>query len=434
MTVAGFSFSGRGQNVGLAFVRLKDWDLRQKPELKVRAVAGRAMGYFMRFRDAMVFAFPPPAVVELGQANGFDFQLLDRGGVGHSGLMAARNQLLGIVARDPRLMRVRPNGLEDVPEYRIEVDWEKAGTLGVPITSIHNTIAASFGSAYVNDFIQSGRVKRVFVQADAPFRRLPKDLKKLYVRNVAGSMVPFSAFATGHWTSGSPKLERFNGFPSMNIWGEAAAGKSSGEAMQAMEDAVAKLPQGVGFDWTGLSYQERMSGASQAPLLYAFSILVIFLCLAALYESWPIPISILLTLPLGAIGGVIASTLLKLPNDVYFQIGLLTILGLATKNAILIVQFARARVDEGMRLTEATLEGAKLRLRPIVMTSLAFGFGVLPLALASGAGAGAQRAIGIGVVGGVVSSTFLVTLFAPLFYVLIYKALGRHRKRERGKK
>ncbi len=430
MTVAGFSFSGRGQNVGMAFTKLRDWDLRQQPGLKVRDVVGRAMGVFSRYREAMVFAFAPPAVVELGQAKGFDFQLLDRGGVGHKALMGARNQLLGIAAQDPRLTRVRPNGLEDVPQYRVDVDWERAGALGVPIASIHSTIAAAFGSAYVNDFIQSGRVKRVYIQADATFRRLPQDLEKLYVRNTAGKMVPFASFAGGHWTTGSPKLERFNGFPSINIWGEAAAGKSSGEAMQAMEEAVGRLPRGIGFDWTGLSYQERMAG-SQAPLLYAFSIFVIFLCLAALYESWPIPISILLTLPLGAIGGVIASGLMGLPNDVYFQIGLLTILGLTTKNAILIVQFARARVDEGMRLIDATLEGAKLRLRPIVMTSLAFGFGVLPLALASGAGAGAQRAIGIGVLGGVVTSTFLVTVFAPLFYVLIYKMLGRHRKRER---
>jgi hydrophobe/amphiphile efflux-1 (HAE1) family protein len=430
MTIAGYSFSGRGQNVGLAFVRLKDWELRDRPDLKVKAVAGRAMGAFSQIKNAMVFAFPPPAVIELGQANGFDFQLLDRGGVGHADLMAARNQLLGIAAGDPRLTRVRPNGLEDVPQYRIQVDWEKAGALGVPITAINRTISAAFGSAYVNDFIQAGRVKRVYIQADALYRRLPSDLEKLYVRNNAGKMVPFSSFASGHWTSGSPKLERFNGFPSINIWGEAVHGKSSGEAMQAMEEAVTKLPRAVGFDWTGLSYQERMAGA-QAPLLYAFSILVIFLCLAALYESWPIPISILMTLPLGAIGGILATTLMDLPNDVYFQIGLLTILGLTTKNAILIVQFARARVDEGMGLIEATLEGAKLRLRPIVMTSLAFGFGVLPLALASGAGAGAQRAIGIGVLGGVITSTFLVTIFAPLFYVLIYKMLGRHRKRER---
>jgi len=426
-SVAGYSFSGQGQNVALGFVHLKDWKLRERPDLKVGAVAGRAMGAFSQIRNAMVFAFPPPAVIELGNAKGFDFQLQDRGGLGHAALMAARNQLLGMATHDPRLIRVRPNGMEDVPEYRINVDWEKAGALGVPITSIHNTIAAAFGSAYVNDFIQAGRVKRVFVQADAPYRMLPKDLKKLYVRNSAGKMVPFSSFASGHWTYGSPKLERYNGFPSINIWGEPAPGRSSGETMQAMEEFISKLPKGIGFDWTGLSYQERMA-TSQGPILYAFSIFVIFLCLAALYESWPIPIAILLTLPLGVIGGVIASSMRGLPNDVYFQIGLLTILGLTTKNAILIVQFARARVDEGVRLVEATLEAAKLRLRPIVMTSLAFGFGVLPLALASGAGAGAQKAIGTGVLGGMVTSTFLVILFAPLFYVMIYKALGKHRK------
>jgi HAE1 family hydrophobic/amphiphilic exporter-1 len=378
------------------------------------------MGEFSKIRNAMVFAFPPPPVIELGVARGFDFQLLDRGGLGHGGLMAARNELLGMAAKDPVLTKVRPNGLEDVPEYRIDVDWDKAGALGVPITSIHNTISAAFGSAYINDFIQGGRVKRVYAQADAPFRMLPKDLERLYVRNTAGKMVPFSSFASGHWTSGSPKLERFNGFPSINIQGESAPGRSSGEAMQAMEGFVRKLPQGIGFDWTGLSYQERMA-STQTPLLYAFSIFVIFLCLAALYESWPIPLSILLTLPLGAIGGVIGSTLWGLPNDVYFQIGLLTTLGLTTKNAILIVQFAKAGLERGMRLTDATLEGARLRFRPIIMTSLAFGFGVLPLAVTTGAGAGAQNAIGTGVLGGVVTATFLVTLFAPLFYVLIFR-------------
>jgi HAE1 family hydrophobic/amphiphilic exporter-1 len=429
MAISGFSFSGRGQNVGLAFVKLRDWKLRDRPDLTVDAVVRRAMKAFSKIRNAMVFAFPPPSVIELGNAKGFDFQLQDRGGMGHAALMAARNQLLGMAAKDPRLIAVRPNGLEDVPEYRIDVDWEKAGALGVPITSIHHTIAAAFGSAYVNDFIQAGRVKRVYLQADAPYRMLPQDLEKLYVRNTAGKMVPFSSFASGHWTSGSPKLERYNAFPSINIWGEPAPRRSSGEAMQAMEEIVSSLPQGIGFDWTGLSYQERMAG-SQAPMLYAFSILVIFLCLAALYESWPIPFSILLVLPLGAIGGVIASTLRGLPNDVYFQIGLLTTLGLTAKNAILIVQFAKAKVEDGMGLVEATLEGARLRLRPIVMTSLAFGFGVLPLALASGAGAGAQKAIGSGVLGGVITATFLVTLFAPLFYVLIYKFFGKERKRD----
>jgi HAE1 family hydrophobic/amphiphilic exporter-1 len=424
MTVAGVSFSGRGQNSGLAFVKLRDWGLRNRPDLKVGAVAGRAMARFSQIRGAMVFAFAPPAVVELGQAKGFDFQLLDRSGLGHEKLMAARNQLLASASTNAALTKVRPNGLEDVPEYRVDVDWEQAGMLGVPITSIHATISAAFGSAYVNDFIQGGRVKRVYAQADAPYRMLPQDLEKLYVRNNAGKMVPFSSFASGHWTSGSPKLERFNGFPSINILGEAAPGRSSGEAMAAMEGFVQHLPAGLGYDWTGLSYQERQAGAQTGPL-YAFSVLVIFLCLAALYESWPIPISILLALPLGVIGGLIASSVAGLPNDVYFQIGLLTTLGLTTKNAILIVQFAKARVEEGMGLIEATLEGAKLRLRPIVMTSLAFGFGVLPLALANGAGAGAQRAIGIAVVGGVITSTFLVTLFAPLFFVLIEKTFGR---------
>lgn len=428
LTVAGIGFSGRGQNVGISFAKLKDWNLRNRPDLRVWAVAERAMGAFSRIREALVFAFPPPAVVELGNAKGFDFQLLDRGGLGHAALIGARNQLLGMAARDPRLKAVRPNGMEDVPEYRIDVDWEKAGALGVPIPSIHNSIAALFGSAYVNDFIQAGRVKRVYVQADAPYRMLPKDLEKLYVRNAAGKMVPYSSFAAGRWTYGSPRLERYNGFPSINIWGEPAPGKSSGDAMQAMEEIVAKLPQGIGFDWTGLSYQERMASA-QAPLLYAFSVFVIFLCLAALYESWPIPIAILLVLPLGAIGGVAASTLRELPNDVYFQIGLLTTLGLTTKNAILIVQFAKARVEEGTELLQATLEGSRIRFRPIVMTSLAFGFGVLPLALNKGAGAGAMNAIGTSVVGGMVTGTVLVTIFAPLFYVLIQASLGKEARR-----
>lgn len=427
ITIAGSSFGGDGQNMALGFVKLKEWKLRQRPDLKAKAIAGRAMGAFSQIKEAMVFAFPPPPVIELGMATGFDLQLLDRGGLGHAKLMAARNQLLGMAAQDPRLMGVRPNGMSDVAEYHVDIDWDKAGALGVPISSIHNTISAAFGSAYVNDFIQAGRVKKVYAQVDAPYRMLPQDLEKLYLRNNVGKMVPFSSFAQGRWASGSPKLERFNGFPSINIWGQPAPGKSSGEAMAAMEEIISKLPAGIGYDWTGLSYQERQGG-SQATLLYAFSIFAIFLCLAALYESWPIPIAILLTLPLGVIGGVIASSMRGMPNDVYFQIGLLITLGLTTKNAILIVQFARARVDEGMGLVEATLEAAKLRLRPIIMTSLAFGFGVLPLALATGAGSGAQRAIGTGVLGGMITSTLLVILFAPLFYVMIYKAMGKHRK------
>ena len=429
LTVSGISFSGRGQNVGLAFVKLKDWELRDRPDLRIDAIVGKAMKSFGKIRNAMVFVFPPPAVIEMGQSKGFDFQLQDRGGLGHAELMAARNQLLQMAMKDPRLIRVRPNGLEDVPEYRVDVDWEKAGALGLPITSIHHTVSAAFGSAYVNDFIQGGRVKRVYVQADAPHRMLPKDLEKLYVRNTAGKMAPFSSFASGHWTSGSPQLERYNAFPAMNIWGEPAPGRSSGETMRAMEEFVTKLPRGIGFDWTGISYQERLAG-SQAPALYAFSMLVIFLVLAALYESWNLPFSIVLAFPLGAIGGVLATSFRGLPNDVYFQLGLLTTLGLTTKNAILIVVFAKAKVEEGMGLIEATLEGARLRFRPIIMTSLAFGFGVLPLALATGAGAGAQKAIGTCVLGGMVTATSLAILFIPLFYVVIYRISGRKNAEE----
>ncbi|MCK9995724.1 MAG: efflux RND transporter permease subunit [Candidatus Krumholzibacteria bacterium] len=427
LDVSGMSFSGQAQNMGMGFAKLKDWDLRHDRNLKVDAVAGRTMGFCSQINSAMVFAFPPPAVVELGNASGFDFQLQDRGGLGHDALMAARNQLLGMAAQDPRLVRVRPNGMEDVAEYIVDVDWDKAGAQGVPITSIHNTIAAAFGSAYVNDFIQNGRVKKVFVQADASDRMLPKDLNKLFVRNTVGQMVPLSSLASGHWESGSPLLERYNGFPAMNLWGEPAPGKSSGDAMQAMEELTSKLPKGIAYDWTGLSYQERMASSSTG-LLYAFSIFVVFLVLAALYESWPIPIAVLMTMPLGVIGSVIATSMRAYPNDVYFQIGLLTVLGLTTKNAILIIQFASGKVDEGMELIEATLEGARLRLRPIIMTSLAFGFGVLPLAIANGAGSGAQKAIGTGVMGGMITSTFLVIFFAPLFYVLIYSFLGKRRK------
>jgi HAE1 family hydrophobic/amphiphilic exporter-1 len=428
MALTGYGFSGRSQNNGMVFVRLKDWGLRDTPDRKAQAVAARATMAFAKIRNAIVYAFTPPAVPELGMSKGFDFQLLDRGGLGHQALMEAQNRLLGIIAKDPRVTKVRPNSREDVPEYRIDVDWEKAGALGVPISAIHTSLSAAFGSAYVNDFMQGGRVKRVYIQADAPYRMLPRDLERIHVRNQAGMMVPFSAFATGRWTSGSPQLNRFNGFPSINIWGEPAPGRSTGEAMQAMEEAVAQLPPGIGFDWTGLSYQERMSG-SQAPLLYAFSIFVIFLCLAALYESWTIPMAVLLVLPLGVIGGIIASSLRGMANDVYFQIALLTTLGLTTKNAILIVQFAKGGLEKGMGLIEATLEGVKLRFRPIVMTSLAFGFGILPLTFTTGAGAGAQNAIGTGVLGGMITATVLVLLFAPLFYVLIERIFGKRQRR-----
>ncbi|RJR44241.1 MAG: efflux RND transporter permease subunit [Deltaproteobacteria bacterium] len=423
-TVAGRGFSGSGQNTGLAFVMLKKWHLRPGANLKVNALAGRAMGRFSQIRNAMVFAFPPPAVLELGRAGGFDFQLQDRGGLGHQALMAARNQLLGMAAQDPRLMRVRPSGLEDVTQYRIDVDWEKAGALGVPINAIHNTISSAFGSAYVNDFIHGGRVKRVYVQADAPYRMLPKDLERLYVRNASGTMTPFTSFAAGHWFQGSPLLERFNSFPALNIWGEPAPGRSSGEAMQAMTDIVAKLPRGIGFDWTGISYQERLAG-SQAPILYAFSVIVIFLCVAALYESWVIPFTNLLMLPLGLFGAALATWLRGFPNDVYFQIGFITTLGLTTKNAILIIQFARERMMQGAPLIDATLEAARLRLRPVLMTSFAFFFGVLPLAVASGAGAGAMNAIGTAVTGGMLSATFIDLFFIPFFFVLIFRYFKR---------
>ncbi|HHO76817.1 MAG TPA: efflux RND transporter permease subunit, partial [Deltaproteobacteria bacterium] len=427
MTISGMGFSGRSQNNGMVFAKLKDWKLRDRPDLKAKATAGRAMVAFSRIRNALVFVFPPPAVVELGTAQGVDFQLVDRGGLGHNALMNARNQLLGMASQDSRLARVRPNGMEDVPQFRINVDWEKAGTLSLPISSIHNAISAAFGGAYVNDFIQAERVKRVYVQADAPFRMLPDDLDRIYVRNTAGMMVPFSSFASTSWETGSPRLERFNGFPSLNIWGEAAPGRSSGESMKAMEEITEKLPQGIGYDWTGLSYQERQ-GTAQAPYLYAFAVFVMFLYLAALYESWPIPIAILLVLPLGAVGGVLASTIRGLPNDIYFQIGLLITLGLTTKNAILIVQFAKDRFEQGAGLIESSIEAVRLRLRPILMTSLTTGLSVLPLFFAAGAGSGAMNAIGTPLLGGMITGTMLVVFFTPLFYVLVRKTFDKFKK------
>jgi len=423
MSVAGRSSAGMGQDQGLLYIRLRDWELRDSPDLRVDAIIKRAMPFVSKIRNARIYVVSPPAVAELGTAKGFDYMLQDRGGLGHEKLMEARLQLTKAAARDPRLTRVRPNGMDDVTQYKIDIDWEKSGALGVPVSAVQNAISAAFGSAYVNDFIQGGRVKRVYVQADAPYRMLPDDLNNFYVRNNNGKMVPISALSSGHWFYDSPQLERYNGFPALNFLGEAAPGKSSGEAMQAMEELTAKLPKGIGHEWTGLSYQERMA-SRQTGLLYAFSILAIFLVLAALYESWSIPISILLALPLGVIGGVLASTWRGLPNDVYFQIGLLTVLGLTTKNAILIVQFAKIRVEQGMGLIEATLEGAKLRLRPIVMTSLAFGFGVLPLAIATGAGAGAQKAIGTSVLGGMITATFLAIFFIPLFFVAVSRLFG----------
>jgi hydrophobe/amphiphile efflux-1 (HAE1) family protein len=351
------------------------------------------MGAFARIKEAQAFTFAPPAIPELGTVGGFSFQLEDRAGLGHDALIAARDQLLGLAGKHPALARVRPGGLEDRPEYRIEIDREKAAALGLSLAEINQTLSSTWGGAYVNDFIDDGRTKRVYMQADARFRMQPGDLARWYVRNRSGEMVPFTAFASGKWTFGSPKLDRFNGFPTISIQGEAAPGASSGDAMAAMEEIAAQLPQGIGYDWSGISYEERVAGAN-APILYALSLLVVFLCLAALYESWSIPVSVMLVVPLGVIGAVGATLLGNLANDVYFQVGLLATIGLSAKNAILIVKFAKELVEQGKPAHEAALEAARLRLRPIIMTSLAFILGVLPLALASGAGAGAQNAIG----------------------------------------
>ena len=417
-TVSGFSFAGAGQNAGLAFISLKPFDERKSADLKAAAVAGRAFGAFSQIRDAMVFPIVPPAVQELGNASGFDFQLQDTGGVGHEALINARNMMLGMAAQNPVLAGVRPNGQDDTPQLRIDVDQAKAGAMGLTTADINSALSTALGGSYVNDFIDRGRIKKVYVQADAPFRMKPEDFNRWYVRNSSGSMVPFSAFATTQWTFGSPRLERYNGLSSVNIQGAPAPGKSSGAAMAAMEEIAAKLPPGIGYEWTGLSAQERESG-NQAPALYAISILVVFLLLAALYESWSIPLSVIMVIPLGVVGALLATTLRGLSNDVYFQVGLLTTMGLAAKNAILIVEFAKDLHEKGLGLIEATLEAVRIRLRPIIMTSLAFIFGVLPLAISNGAGSGSQHAIGTGVIGGMISATLLAIFFVPLFFVIV---------------
>ncbi|MBS4697660.1 efflux RND transporter permease subunit [Aeromonas allosaccharophila] len=429
LTVSGFSFAGSGQNAGMAFIKLKDWSERKSPDRSANAIIGRAMGYLFSIKEAQVFAFNLPPIPELGTATGFDFFLQDRGGIGHEKLMAARNQLLGMAAQDPTLVRVRPNGMEDTPQLDIKIDYEKALAQGLSIAEINNTLASAWGSAYVNDFIDRGRIKKVYMQADAPFRMNPEDLKLWYVRNAAGQMVPFSAFASTEWSFGSPRLERYNGVPAMEIVGEAAPGKSTGDAMAAIEQMVKQLPEGVGIEWTGLSFQERQAG-SQAPALYAISLLVVFLCLAALYESWSIPFSVMLVVPLGVLGAILAATLRGLENDVYFQVGLLTTIGLSAKNAILIVEFAKELYDKGMGLGEAVVEAARLRLRPILMTSLAFILGVLPLVISSGAGASSRNAIGTGVMGGMISATVLAIFFVPLFFVLVMRYFTSHQSKE----
>ena len=424
--VNGFGFAGRGQNTGIAFVSLKDWSQRPGEENKVEAITGRAMGYFSQIKDAMVFAFNLPAIVELGTATGFDFQLIDQAGLGHEKLTQARNQLFGMVAQHPDVLSgVRPNGLEDTPQFKVDIDQEKAQALGVSISDINTTLGAAWGGSYVNDFIDRGRVKKVYIMSEAKYRMLPEDIGNWYVRGSDGQMVPFSAFSTSRWEYGSPRLERYNGLPSMEILGQATPGKSTGEAMNLMEELAGKLPAGIGYDWTGMSYQERLSG-NQAPALYAISLIVVFLCLAALYESWSIPFSVMLVVPLGVVGALLAATFRGLTNDVYFQVGLLTTIGLSAKNAILIVEFAKDLMDkEGKGLIEATLEAVRMRLRPILMTSLAFILGVMPLVISSGAGSGAQNAVGTGVMGGMVTATVLAIFFVPVFFVVVRRRFSK---------
>jgi hydrophobe/amphiphile efflux-1 (HAE1) family protein len=431
LSIIGFNYGGRGQNNGIAFVRLKDWSERKDKSLKAQTVAARVSAALSHIKEGLVFTFTPPAVRDLGTSTGFDMRLQDRAGLGHDALMAARNQLLAAASKHPALTRVRPGGQEDTTQYKIDIDQEKAAALGVSLTDVNQTLATAWGGTYVNDFVDRGRVKKVFMQADAPYRMQPEDLGRWRVRNKKGEMVPYSAFAKGHWTYGSPRLERYNGLPSVQIQGEAAPGHSSGEAMAIMEKLAAELPEGFALQWSGMSYEERLSG-SQAPVLYAISLLVIFLCLAALYESWSVPFSVMMVVPLGVIGALAAAFLFNLQNDVFFQVGLLTTIGLSAKNAILIVEFARDLRAQGKGLVEATVEASRQRLRPILMTSLAFILGVLPLAISRGAGSGGQNAIGLGVIGGMLSGTFLAVLFVPVFFVVILgifskkKAAGVH--------
>jgi multidrug efflux pump len=430
-TVSGFSFGGHGQGSGLAFISLKDWGLRSGKDAGVLAIVARAQKHFASIRGAMVVAFAPPAVLELGNATGFDFELLDRGNLGHRALMESRGKLMQAAMKNPVIGMLRPNGLDDEPQYKLDIDWHKASALQVSIGDITATLAAGWGSSYVNQFIDRGRVKKVFIQGDTDTRMSPQDLDHWYVRNASNQMVPFSEFSTARWIQGSPKLERYNGVASLEFLGAPAPGKSTGEAMQAMEEARRGLAKGTGSEWTGLSYEERLSG-SQAPLLYAISLTIVFLCLAALYESWSIPVAVMLVVPLGIIGTVLATMLRGLNNDVFFQVGLLTTVGLASKNAILIVEFAKENHDQGMELIEATVSAARQRLRPILMTSFAFILGVLPLAIASGAGAGGRVAIGTGVIGGMLSATILAVFLVPVFFVSVLTLVGKRMPQDAG--
>lgn len=423
-SVIGFSFAGGGQNNGTMFVRLKDWKERTRPDQSVQAIAQRAGGALWQIRDAMVFPFVPPAITELGTSSGFNFQLEDLNGAGHDALIAARNQLLGMAAQDSRLANVRPNGQEDAPVFKVDVDQQAAAALGVSMTDVSNTLGVGLAPSYVDDFILNGRVKRVIVQSRPENRMLPEDINDWYVRNRSGEMVPFSAFSVGRWEYASPRLERYNGFPSVNIQGEAAPGLSSGDAMEAMEELAGQLPEGFGFEWTGMSLQEQQSG-SQAPLLYALSLIVVFLSLAALYESWSVPAAVMLVVPLGILGAVLFAISRGLSNDIYFQVGLLTTVGLSAKNAILIVEFAKSLFESGLSLWDSIMEAIRMRLRPIIMTSMAFSLAVLPLVLASGAGSGGQIAIGTAVFGGMISATLLAIFFVPLFFALVFRARGQ---------
>lgn len=431
-SVSGFSFAGNGQNMGIAFVSMKDWSEREGEGQDIQSVAARAMGKFMQMKDAFVFAFVPPVVIELGTANGFDMYLQDRNGQGHEKLLEARNMLLGMASQNPNLVGVRPNGQEDAPMYQIYIDQAKIRALGIDINSVNSVLGTAWGGSYVNDFIDRGRVKRVYVQGDAKYRMQPENLDTWYVRNSQGEMVPFSAFANGQWEYASARLERFNGLPAMNIQGGTAPGYSTGAAMDDIEAMVKKLPPGFGVEWNGLSYEERLSG-NQAPMLYVLSVMVVFLVLAALYESWSVPFSVILVIPLGIIGALISMNARGLPNDVFFQVGLLTTVGLATKNAILIVEFAKAFYEKGAGLVEATLHAVRVRLRPILMTSLAFGLGVVPLAISTGVGSGSQNAIGTGVLGGMMSSTFMGIFFIPIFFVIVERIFSKREEKKAAK-
>jgi multidrug efflux pump len=428
-TVAGFSFAGTGQNMGLVFTQMRDWSERKGESQSVNAVVGRAMGYFSQIKEARIYAFNLPPIPALGTSTGFDFYLQDRAGLGHDKLIEARNQLLGMAAQHPDLIAVRPNGMEDTPQYNVDIDFEKAMALGISVSDINTTLSTAWGSNYVNDFVHNGRIKKVYLQADAPFRMQPEDIEQWYVPNNQGVMVPFSSFTSGHWSFGSPRLERFNGNPAVEIMGQAAPGKSSGEAMAAIDKLVSQLPAGIGYEWTGTSYQEQQSG-SQAPALYAISLLVVFLCLAALYESWSVPFSVMLAVPLGVLGALAAANLRGMENDVYFQVGLLTTIGLSAKNAILIVEFAKSLYDQGTDLITATVEACRMRLRPILMTSLAFMLGVLPLAISTGAGSNSRHAIGTGVLGGMLSATVLAIFFIPLFFVVIMRLFKKRQPKQ----